>query len=443
MIMARQRTVGIGLGPSNLALAIALAESSASQECGQWLFLEQNETIKWHPDMLLEGSRLQISFLKDLVTLRNPTSFYTFINYLKSQDRLDYFINRGTFNASRNEFTDYLRWVHRHLPTHLSQMSRTVQEVVPVIGRNGQVEALEVLYTDNEGNEYRIGADNMVVAVGGTPMIPEAFQPVIGKEVFHSSRFLSHIEAYKDAQSPLRFGVVGSGQSAVEIIQYLHNHYPHSQIHSIFRKAAYKPADNSPFVNEVFFPSMTDFMYGLADDGKRLNVLGEYWQTNYAAVELELLEGLYEKLYADRVSGVQQIHIHNYTKVESVQKQDRGFRLSVSDVMSGDNSCVDLDVIVLATGYARAALPAFLDPIASYIRSANGRLSIGRDYALETNAEFNPRVYVQGISQLTHGISDSLLSVLAVRSQEILESILSEQGADVDKFKIRSEEVLV
>lgn len=50
------------------------------------------------------------SCLKDLATLRSPTSPFTFLSYLHSQNRLSEFINKGTTIPSRREFADYLRW---------------------------------------------------------------------------------------------------------------------------------------------------------------------------------------------------------------------------------------------------------------------------------------------------------------------------------------------
>ena len=208
----------------------------------------------------------------------------------------------------------------------------------------------------------------------------------------------------------------------------------------MFRKSAFKPADNSPFVNEVFFPSATDFMYNLDNETKRRLLLRDYWQTNYAAVDPDLLESLYEKLYANRVNGEEKIHLHNYREVEGVQEVDHSYRLGLRHVMTGEGCELELDVIVLATGYERTRLPAFLDPIASDVQTSNGMLSISRDYRLQMKPSFSPKIYIQGMSQLSHGISDSLLSVLAIRSQEILESIL--QMNSQRSGAIHTEEVL-
>ena len=103
--------IGIGFGPSNLALAIALQEREKAQGKLDVLFLDKQADYRWHGNTLVTQSELQISFLKDLVTLRNPTSPYSFVNYLKAHGRLVDFINLGTFYPCRMEFNDYLRWV--------------------------------------------------------------------------------------------------------------------------------------------------------------------------------------------------------------------------------------------------------------------------------------------------------------------------------------------
>lgn len=53
------------------------------------------------------------SCLKDLATLRDPTSAFTFLSYLHAHNRLSEFINRGTTIPSRREFADYLGWAAR------------------------------------------------------------------------------------------------------------------------------------------------------------------------------------------------------------------------------------------------------------------------------------------------------------------------------------------
>lgn len=50
-------------------------------------------------------------FYRDLVTPIDPTSKFSFLNYLKAQARLDQFFCSSMFYPTRREFEDYFRWV--------------------------------------------------------------------------------------------------------------------------------------------------------------------------------------------------------------------------------------------------------------------------------------------------------------------------------------------
>src|SRR5699024_749505 len=105
--------VAVGLGPFNLGLA-CLTEPIGELH---GLFLESNNDVAWHPGMLLEDVRLQTPFLADLVTLADPASPYSFLNFLKQRGRLYPFYIRESFYPLRSEYDEYLRWAARQLPT--------------------------------------------------------------------------------------------------------------------------------------------------------------------------------------------------------------------------------------------------------------------------------------------------------------------------------------
>src|SRR5687767_497740 len=74
--------LGVGFGPSNLALALAVQEHNERSGDPARLraaFVEQQAAFGWHRGMLLEGATMQVSFLKDLVTMRDPTSPRSFL----------------------------------------------------------------------------------------------------------------------------------------------------------------------------------------------------------------------------------------------------------------------------------------------------------------------------------------------------------------------------
>src|SRR5687768_7479125 len=101
--------VGVGFGPSNLAVAAAVAEHRGPSLAAR--FLERQPRFGWHRGMLIDGATMRVSYLKDLVTMRNPASGYSFLSYLHDHDRLADFINYGSAHPLRVEFHDYLDWV--------------------------------------------------------------------------------------------------------------------------------------------------------------------------------------------------------------------------------------------------------------------------------------------------------------------------------------------
>jgi L-ornithine N5-oxygenase len=76
--------------------------------------MEKQTQFAWHAGMQLPGAKMQISFLKDLATPRDPRYRFTFLNYLFEKGRLNQFINLGTFLPTRVEYEDYLRWCAGH-----------------------------------------------------------------------------------------------------------------------------------------------------------------------------------------------------------------------------------------------------------------------------------------------------------------------------------------
>lgn len=253
--------IGIGFGPSNLALAIALQEREKAQGKLDVLFLDKQADYRWHGNTLVTQSELQISFLKDLVTLRNPTSPYSFVNYLKAHNRLVDFINLGTFYPCRMEFNDYLRWVAGQFQAQ-SRYGEEVLAIEPILHQQ-QVDALRVISRDALGEQHVRTTRSVVVSAGGTPRVPEVFKAFKDDpRVFHHSQYLARMAQQPCVQGKaMRIAVIGGGQSAAEAFVDLNDSFPSVQVDMILRGSALKPADDSPFVNEVFSPAFTDRVF--------------------------------------------------------------------------------------------------------------------------------------------------------------------------------------
>jgi len=144
----------VGFGPASLAIAIALHDSvpASSSNPPKALFLEKQSQFAWHAGMQLPGAKMQISFLKDLATPRDPRSKFTFINYLFSQGRLNHFINLSTFLPTRIEYEDYLRWCAKHFEREGKVAYGMEVEGVSIGKRDadGKVTSWEVSYKEGK-----------------------------------------------------------------------------------------------------------------------------------------------------------------------------------------------------------------------------------------------------------------------------------------------------
>lgn len=295
--------VGIGFGPAALAIAVALhdllehrAETQEARFEPKVKFLERQSSFGWHSGMLLPGARMQISFLKDLATMRNPQSYFTFLNYLQQHDRLVQFSNLNTFLPLRIEFEDYLKWS----ANHFSEIARYSQEVVslkPIRADDStKYNCFEVVSRDTKTDilsSYR--TKNAVIAIGGRPSIPPVFRSQ-SRCVLHSSQYNTHIErVLPNKNDSYTIAIVGAGQSAAEVFNDLQSRYPNCKANLIMRDTALRPSDDSPFVNEVFNPESVDTFFTSQADA-RATQLKSNKTTNYSVVRLNLLEEIYEKL---------------------------------------------------------------------------------------------------------------------------------------------------
>src|SRR4051794_11717740 len=183
--------LGVGFGPSNLALAAAIDDNRRSGAAPvSAVFLEQKERFGWHRGMLIEDSTMQVSFLKDLVMLRDPTSPYSFLAYLSARGRLVDFVNQKSFFPTRVEFHDYLEWVAGQLDD-LVRYSAMVVDVRPVLA-GGEVTCLDVVAVRPGAvprRETVWRTRNLVVAPGLRPVLPDGVEP--GERVWHSANLMS------------------------------------------------------------------------------------------------------------------------------------------------------------------------------------------------------------------------------------------------------------
>lgn len=416
-------------GPANVALAISLSESHEVKSKGlKYGFIERQPTFMWHPSLLLPGAQLQVSPLKDLATMRDPTSTFTFVNYLHTMGRLSASINREANIPSRREWSAYLTWCASRL-SHLVNYGEEVLSVEP-LGNSGHTKACvahalgEATATTNNGSVRLLRVTsrlrssgkvlvrltrNLTIGVGGTPKIPHQLSHLYPSNpwqqtsrVIHSGTFLPSLNAIEPELSatverrigrsspasrsnwPLRFAVIGAGQSSAEIALHLRRTFPAASVRLIFRASALVPSDDSSFVNSIAFdPERTDAFWKSGEE-ERSDWRREFKRTNYSVVRSDVLNELSEQMYNQTIEIPQlypgsdgpaegRLDIMANTVVETAElvRQSEGsaeeeqVRLVLKSLKTADPAqTMDFDAVIMGTGFERrpASLP-FLAPL--------------------------------------------------------------------------------
>lgn len=194
-----------------------------------------------------------------------------------------------------------------------------------------------------------------------------------------------------------------------------------------------------PSVNEIFNPERVDKFYGMSADERKKRIATEK-ATNYSVVRLELIEEIYNDMYLQRVENPDetqwQQRILPETKVARIEHHNPSSRMRIH-VKSVNNETeskevLDVDALMVATGYLRDAHEEMLEQVRSLRPAGAAAWNPGRDYRVSLDGakvSAQAGIWLQGCNEKTHGLSDSLLSVLAVRGGEIVASVFGEQLA--------------
>jgi L-ornithine N5-oxygenase len=118
------------------------------------------------------------------------------------------------------------------------------------------------------------------------------------------------------------------------------------------------------------------------------------------------------------------------TDVTAATEVEDELMLELRDRKTGAVEPLACDVVLLGTGFERA-MPAAVRTLAG--RLGLDTVEVSRQYRLELPGEPDAACYLQGVNEATHGIADSLLSVLSHRAAEIAADICSHRAALRDR----------
>ncbi|MFC9943177.1 lysine N(6)-hydroxylase/L-ornithine N(5)-oxygenase family protein [Streptomyces pratensis] len=405
--------IGIGLGPFNLGLA-CLTEPVEELN---GVFLESKPDFEWHSGMFLEGAHLQTPFMSDLVTMADPTSPYSFLNYLKERGRLYSFYIRENFYPLRTEYNDYCRWAAAELSS--IRFNQTVQSVT-------YDECADLYTVRTTGSAYR--ARHLVLGTGTPPHIPEACRG-LGGDFLHNSRYLQEKASLQAKKS---ITLVGSGQSAAEIYYDLLSEIDvHGyRLNWVTRSPRFFPLEYTKLTLEMTSPEYVDYFHALPEDTRYRLESGR--KGLFKGIDGELIDSIFDLLYRKNLPGPVPTRLLTNSSLESARYEESTgtYTLGLRQEEQGRDYELDSEGLILATGY-RYAAPAFLEPVTDRIRhDSRGRFDVARNYSIDTTGR---GIFLQNAGVHTHSVTSPDLGMGAYRNAYIIGELLGREYYPVEK----------
>ncbi|MFJ2885790.1 lysine N(6)-hydroxylase/L-ornithine N(5)-oxygenase family protein [Streptomyces sp. NPDC087305] len=420
--------VGIGIGPFNLSLA-ALAHPLTELDT---VFYDQRPGFDWHAGLLIDGATVQVPFLADLVTLADPASPWSFLNYLKDRDRLFPFYFAERFHIQRAEYDAYCRWVADSLPgLHFGHQ-------VDAVRWNLERELFEVDFTqlDSDGEAEALGrtyTKNIVLGVGTAPYVPDPLKPLVeahGVPVIHAADYLAHRDTLLAAE---HITVVGSGQTGAEVFLDLLRARPagREKLHWLGRSEAFAPMEYSKLGLEHFTPDYTRYFHALAEP-VRDRLVGSQWQL-HRGIDADTIAAIHDELYRRTMHGgwpdavlTPGVRVRTAGRIATTKVE-----LHLEHLQQNTRSRLTTDAVVLATGYRERPLGRILAGLDPYLRRdsaerprVDGQFRLVLDPCVTGSG---CQVYVQNAEVHTHGVGAPDLGLAAWRSATILNSLTGKE----------------
>lgn len=454
--------IGIGVGPFNLSLAALLTKTDVTAK-----FFEQKAEFNWHKGMILPNTTLQVPFMADLVTLIDPTSPYSFLNYLHTQQRLLKFYFLEEFKIYRKEYNHYCQWVAEQLDSLNFDAA-----VIDVAFDDNNDGFLVTVYEQGTQNTYH--AKNLVIGTGTQATLPLSLQDIAKQapnRCMHTAHFADNfdldslnassldVNSTKTESKLTKVLVLGSGQSSAEVYRTLFdqqfdgddstNDDPKFQLDWMTRSAGFFPMEYSPLGLEHFSPAYTDYFYHL-DSATKPQVTAKQ-DLLYKGMGFETIRDIYHRLYERSITN-QDLHstlLSNCEVIESTlttmleeQEPTDIIKLVVRQREQNQDFTAEYDCVIAGTGY-RYGLPECLNTLLpSIAHDEFEQPVIDRDYVLkyvlthQRDTSTDGKIFVQNQEVHTHGVGAPDLGLGAYRAGCIINQLTGEQTYDTDALKV-------
>ncbi len=255
----------------------------------------------------------------------------------------------------------------------------------------------------------------------------------VGNEL-DSIKWGERIEKVSIVNDGFDVAVIGGGQSGAEIVLDLLNSEVPSSIHWISARRGILPIDESHFSNEWYTPAYVDYFWNLSTK-KKTEILAHHTLSS-DGVSPETIEELYQKLYKNKYLNNSRIkcNVMHSRLVEGIEKASDGYLLNIKNLDIDGLELVNIQKIILATGYKQRPIPEMVEHVAKYIEFDGDGPVINKDFSLKYSGA--GAIYVVNSARATHGVADPNLSLNAWRAATIVNSILKTQH-----YKIPQEDI--
>ncbi|WP_022949138.1 lysine N(6)-hydroxylase/L-ornithine N(5)-oxygenase family protein [Methylohalobius crimeensis] len=410
--------IGIGIGPFNLGLACLTAPIKELNG----LFLDKAAGFDWHPGMMLQDAHLQTPFLSDLVTLADPTSSFTFLNYLKEQRRIYSFYIRENFFLLRREYNQYCQWAVSKLPNVRFQTEvHSIQ-----YSKSDGCYLIHACCTQTGATQtYR--AKRLVLGTGPNPYVPACCEPLMG-HALHSSNYLARKQ---DLQSKESITVMGSGQSAAEVFYDLLQDIDDRDyaLNWITRSPRFLPLEYTKLTLEMTSPEYVDYFYDLpADKRTRLN---REQKNLYKGINGDLINAIYDLLYTKSLWADIRVKLLTNSELTDARfNHSTGrFELALRQHEQEKSYRHHTQGLILATGY-HYRVPPFVEGIADRIRwDDQGWFDVHRHYTVDHD---DREIFVQNAELPTHGFVTPDLGMACYRNSCIIREMTGREHYPIE-----------
>lgn len=409
----------VGAGPANLSTLSYLDEIGALSDDKKIMLVERRSNSSWHPGLALPTSNLQVSLLKDLAFLRNPSSKYTFFNYLYEIGVLHHFVHLNTYYPSRNLFSDYLLWVGEKLKNYIL-FDHEVLSLKKVVDATTDKIMLEVAISNGQGEVEKILTNQLILSQGHEPFVPPKLR-IDKAPICHSNHLLEHVDL-KCLNSESHIGVVGRGQSAGEIVRFLLEETEVGKVSVISRDFTFKGTDTNPFVNDIYTFTQAKGFYQLSDDA-RFNKLQGLRNTNFSTVTEDVLSAIYKQIFNDRIAKKERLLLFPYKEVKQVETDDKGVAVILKDIFGQvPDQNVSLDFLICATGFENtrhASLLAQINPIVK-----RNEIVVNECFMVQLKDKIDASIFIMNHAAGQHGPTEHTLAGISERGKVVGDAVM-------------------